>query len=72
VDDGLLPDLALGVVESECQVIRLHVPFVKCRKCLSHAAVKHLAARGEDPAIRHLPHTVVGDVQALAHAVQHA
>jgi hypothetical protein len=72
MDDGLVPDLALGVVKTEREVVRLQPPFMEGRERLRYTAVKYLMAGNEDAAIRHLAHPIVSEVQTLAHAVQHA
>lgn len=72
VDHGVIPDLALGVVQTERQMMRLQTPCVECGERLSHAAVKDLAAWPEDLAVRYLAHPVVREIKAFAHGVQHA
>jgi hypothetical protein len=72
MDDGLVPDLALRVMPTEREMMRLQVLRVECHQRLRHTAVEHLAAGREDPVVRHLTHPIVREVKALAHAVQQA
>ena len=72
VDHGVIPDLTLGVVQTEREMMRFQTPCVECGERLSYAAVKDLAAWPEDLAVRHLAHAVVREIKVLAHGVQHA
>src|SRR5262245_56204305 len=72
MDGGLVPDLALSVMPTEGEMMRFQVVGVKRGQGLRYPAVEHLAAGREDPAIRRLPHPVVGEVKLLAYALQQA
>jgi len=67
---GPVPALGLTVVQAERELVRLDVGRVHALDRLRHAPVEQLAPRLEEAAGDRLPDAIVGEVEALAHAVQ--
>src|SRR5438034_4541620 len=67
-----LPRLALAVVTTEGEGMRLEVARIHGLDGFGHTAVEKPAAGRQQSGVCDLADAVVGEVEALAHAVQHA
>src|SRR5262245_62976742 len=72
MNDGSVPALALETMQTQSEVVGFQVIRVQDGQRISHAAVQCLAARRQKLAVGNFPDPLVGKVQLLSGAVEHA